>query len=123
MSGGTSAMHDLNLHLIDWDKKLLEQQKVNVDAALADADYRHERAVFMAKLKAKDPKLAESWAGVMADADPEVHQKNRARMGFAAVADAVKSRLAWFRAKADALRSEVANDRAASQLYASNGQP
>jgi hypothetical protein len=111
-------MHELNQHLISWDQKLAEQENTIVKASIAEADYRHARAVFMMKLKSENPKLAESWAGIEADADEEVARLMRDRQGWAAVSEAVKSRLAWYRAKADALRSAVANDRAASQLYA-----
>ena len=117
---GASPMYELNQHLIAWDEKLAEQENTIVKASIAEADYRHARAVFMMKLKAENPKLAESWAGIEADADEKIAALNRDRQGWTAVSEAVKSRLAWFRAKADGLRSAVANDRAASALYADN---
>lgn len=119
---GASALHDLNLHLLDWDKQLREQADVNMAAATAEARYRSLKAKALTTAKFKDPKVSLGLAEALADADPEVSEALTARLVTAAKADSVRSRLQWFRAKADAGRSEVANDRAASQLYATHGR-
>lgn len=117
-----SALHDLNLHLLDWDKQLREQETVNMAAATAEAKYRALKAKALTTAKFKDPKISLGLAEALADADDAVAEALTERLVTAAKADSVRSRLQWFRAKADAGRSEVANDRAASQLYASHGR-
>lgn len=118
----SNALHDLNLHLIDWDKQLREQEQVNREAAEAEATYRRLRSKALTTAKFHDPKISLGLAEAIADADEQVSAALTARLITNARAESIRSRLAWFRAKADAGRSEVANDRAASQLYASHGR-
>lgn len=118
---GVAPLHDLQLLLNDWDKTLREQEQVNMEAARAEADYRRIKAKALTTEKFRDPKISLGLAEAIADADPLVADAHTNRLITVAKADSVKSRLAWFRAKADAGRSEVANDRAASQLYARPG--
>lgn len=119
---GTSPMHDLNLLLMDWDKALRRQEEVNVRAARAEAEYRRVRAVELTEAKFTDSKVSLGLAEAIADADETVAAALQERLVCAAEAEALKSRLQWYRAKADAGRSQVANDRAAAQLYATHGR-
>lgn len=120
MSG--NPQYELNQTLIAWDKQLLEQQTVNMAAAIAEANYRSLKAKALTTAKFKDPKVSLGLAEALADADQEVANALTERLVTAAKADTVRSRLQWFRAKADAGRSEVSTDRAASQLYSTHGR-
>lgn len=88
--------------------------------AQTEAEYKHQRAVFIATNRAEDAKLTQSAAETLADADDDLHQLRVARLGYDAEVEAFKAKLHWCRAKSDALRSEKVDERQQNLLYAEN---
>lgn len=111
----------LNDHLMRWDREIKE-----FDAAIRaygerKADHEYRRAVVAETAKAKDPKLTGAAAERLADADEEAYRLHREFRAAESTVEAKKARLRWCAAVADALRSEVATERAERQLYADHG--
>lgn len=111
----------LNQHLMRWDAEIKE-----FDAALSaygarKADLEYRRAVVMENAKHRDPKTSQAAAERRADADEEAYRLHREFRGSESLVEAKKARLRWCAAVADALRSEVATERAERQLYADHG--
>ena len=108
----------LNQHLMKWDEIINAFRNAVHNQAVSEARYKHDRAVFIAEQRAADPKLSQSAAETLADADPVLNDARIARLGSDAEVEAFKQKLIWCRSQADALRSEVASERANAALYA-----
>lgn len=112
----------LNQHLVRWDSEIKE-----FDAAIAaygarKADHEYRRAVVMEEAKHRgDGKLSQAAAERLADADAEAYRLHREFRAAESSVEAKKARLRWCAAVADALRSEVATERAERQLYTDHG--
>lgn len=110
----------LNQHLTDWDKftAYTRQKRRERDNALSE--YKHQRARFIVALKASEPGLSQGACESAADADPGLHELYLSRLLAESEAESCKDKLVWFRAAADALRSEKVDEREANKLYAEN---
>jgi chromosome segregation ATPase len=108
----------LNDHLVRWDKTIREfdQAITNYGAKKADLEYR--RAVVKEKAKHADPKIAANTLDTLADADEEGYVLHKEYRGAESTVEALKARLRWCQAVADALRSEISTERAEAGLYA-----
>ena len=111
----------LNNHLVRWDKEIKEFEAALVAYGERKADHEYRRAVVMENAKSRDEKLAQAAAERIADADSEAHQLHREFRSAESMVEAKKARLRWCAAVADALRSEVATERAEAHLYADRG--
>ncbi|MGN8024727.1 hypothetical protein [Microbacterium sp. 22242] len=112
----------LNQHLIRWDTEIKEFDTAVHAYGQRKADLEYRRAVVMETAKADDPKLSQAAAERRADADSEAHQLHREFRAAESTIEAKKARLRWCAAVSDALRSEVATERAERQLYADHGE-
>lgn len=111
----------LNQHLIRWDKEIREFESALSAYGERKAELEYRRAVVMETAKSKDAKLAQAAAERVADGDAEAHRLHKEFRGAESLVEAKKARLRWCAAVADALRSEVATERAERQLYADHG--
>ena len=111
----------LNQHLIRWDTEIKEFDAAIRAYGQKKADHEYRRAVVMETAKNTQEKLSQAAAERMADADQEAHQLHREFRAAESTVEAKKARLRWCAAVADALRSEVATERAERQLYADHG--
>lgn len=109
---------EINAHLLEWDRMILQFREYENRAARADNDYRHGRARFIITAKADDPRLSHAAAETLADADDEVMRLRLLSKGAEAEAKSFMEKLKWCRAKADALRSEKVDERESNKLYA-----
>ena len=105
---------------MDWDKIINAYRTAVKKQAQTEAEYKHQRAVFIATNRAEDAKLTQSAAETLADADDDLHQLRVARLGYDAEVEAFKAKLQWCRAKSDALRSEKVDERESNKIYAEN---
>lgn len=115
-----SAQQDVNRLLVEWDELLREYTVAAGDAAVAEAEHKRLRASAIVKEKHSDPRAAMSLCEVLAEADDTVTQAARHRLVTGATVDAMRGKLAWYRAAADAARSAIATERASAALYAGN---
>ncbi|GGD33311.1 hypothetical protein GCM10010915_12110 [Microbacterium faecale] len=111
----------LNQHLVRWDSEIKEFDAAITAYGARKADLEYRRAVVMETAKADNEKLSQAAAERRADADSEAHQLHREFRAAESSVEAKKARLRWCGAVADALRSEVATERAERQLYADHG--
>ena len=107
----------LNDHLIRWDREIKEYDAAIHAYGERKADLEYRRAVVMETAKSKTEKLSQAQAERVADADSQAYMLHREFRSAEATVAAKKARLAWCAAVADALRSEVATERAEAQLY------
>lgn len=110
----------MNQHLLAWDKIINAFRTAVHNQARSEAEYKHQRAVFIAEQRAADGKLSQSGAETLADADEYLHSLRVARLGDDAEVEAFKAKLQWCRAQADALRSEKVDERESNRLYVEN---
>lgn len=115
-----SAQARLNDHLMRWDATIREFDKSIRAYGERKADHEYRRAVVKEKLKAADPKVAANWLETMADADEQGYMLHKEFRAAESTVEALKARLRWCQAVADALRSEVSTERAESQIYAAD---
>lgn len=115
-----SVTHKINGLFVEWDNVTKQYQKELANAAHAEVEHKREKARFIVRARAEDPKLSATQAEMEADADDEIADLYLARLGTAAMAEATKHRLFMLRAKSDALRSEKVDERESNRLYAEN---
>lgn len=111
----------LNKHLMRWDQEIKEFDAAVTAYGARKADLEYRRATVMETAKITDEKLSQAAAERMADADSEAHRLHREFRAAESTVEAKKARLRWCAAVSDALRSEVATERAERQLYADHG--
>ena len=111
---------ELNQHLAAWDHDVREYRDALITYGRRKAELEYRRAVVKLAARDADPKLSAAAADVIAEADHELYELHLAFRLVEGAVDGLRARLRWFAAKADALRSEVATERAEAQLYASN---
>lgn len=109
--------HDINQHLMEWDRIVKGYRSTMNYHAEAENDYRRERAKFIIRVKDADAKLSQAGAETLADADDEVMTLRLKKEARAGEVEAFKHKLFWCRAKAEALRSERVDEREANRLY------
>lgn len=112
----------LNKHLMRWDAEIKAYDAAITEYGQKKADLEYRRAVVMETAKHSDEKLSQAAAERRADADSEAHQLHREFRAAESSMEAKKARLRWCQAVADALRSEVATERAERHLYADHGE-
>lgn len=111
----------LNKHLMRWDQEIKAYDVAITEYGQKKADLEYRRAVVMETARSADEKLSQAAAERRADADSEAHQLHREFRAAESSMEAKRARLRWCQAVADALRSEVATERAERQLYADHG--
>ena len=107
----------LNQHLVRWNKEIEEYDAAIHAYGERKADLEYRRAVVMETAKSQAEKLSQAQAERIADADEQGYLLHKEFRSAEATVAAKKARLAWCAAVADALRSEVATERAEAQLY------
>lgn len=112
----------LNDHLFRWDAEIKEYEAALIAFGVKKANHEFRRAVVMETAKAGNEKLSQALAERIADADDEAHSLHLEFRSAESMVAAKKARLAWCSAVADALRSEIATERAEAQLYSGSGQ-
>lgn len=110
----------LNEHLMKWDATIREFDTAIHAYGAKKADHEYRRAVVKEKAKAADEKIAANRLDTLADADDEAHLLHKEFRGAESTVEALKARLRWCQAVADALRSEISTERAEAGLYASD---
>lgn len=115
-----TAQARLNEHLMRWDQEIRDFDTAIHNYGERKADHEYQRAVVKEKAKADDPKIAGNRLETIADADPEAYRLHKEFRAAESTIEAKKARLRWAAAVADALRSEIATDRAVSLLHADN---
>ncbi len=115
-----SAQQRLNDHLAKWDQEIRRFDQAIHEYGAAKAGYEHRVATVKITEKNRGEKVAVSWLDTLADADPEANTLHLEFRGAEATVEAIKARLRWCQAVADALRSEVSTERAEAQLYSAD---
>lgn len=110
----------LNDHLVKWDATIRDFDKAIHSYGDKKADLEYRRAVVKEHAKSADPKVAATRLDTLADADKEAHLLHKEYRGAESTVEALKARLRWCQAVADALRSEISTERAEAGLYASD---
>lgn len=104
----------------DLDVTVQRYGEEGVKAAAAEADHKRLRATRILRAKA-DGTSAVSLCEAIAEADDAVADAYMRRLTSAAIADASKQRIASLRERIGALRSYLADQRAADQLHSQSG--
>lgn len=114
-----SEQSDLNQILIDWGSKLREWEEWTRREAEVKARRDNLIAALKAKQRAADPKVAESWARTIAEADDDAQRMNSELLIAGASVDAIRKRLDWFEMRAKAAQTSVATAREEARVWAS----
>ena len=120
---GLPTQQRLNDHLVRWDREIKAFEVAVNEYGLKKAELEYERAVLMEKARHEDEKISQASAERLADADEGCYTLHRAFRTAEGAVEAIKARLRWCAAVADALRSEVSTERAEAQLYSGPGTP
>lgn len=116
-----SAQARLNEHLIEWNKFLLIDWKPALQAeAEAKADYEYKFALSKTSFRIQNPSIAAAWAEALASANPEIHLLNLKRKLAEGNVEAMRKRMNYLEARADAIRSEVSSEREEAKLHSVN---
>ena len=107
----------LNDHLVKWDREIKAFDEYLSAYGNRRADLEHRRAVMRVQARAADPKISGTRLDDVVEADEEVYRLHVNFRAAEANLEATRARLKWFAAVADALRSQVATERAEAQLY------
>lgn len=110
----------LNDHLMKWDATIRQFDEAIHAYGERKSDLEYRRAVVKELAKHADPKVAATRLDTMADADSEAHLLHKEFRASESTVEALKARLRWCQAVADALRSEISTERAEAGLYASD---
>jgi hypothetical protein len=108
----------MNQVLLDWGEKLREWEEWAAKAATLKATRDNKIVALKTKQKAADPKIAESWAKTIAEADEDVQQWNLEQLVAEANVDAIRKRLDWFEMRAKAAQTNVATAREEARVWA-----
>lgn len=117
MSEVASLQQRLNDHLRSWNGWIIDLDKVMHEYGERKADLEHRRAVVKAIARADNPKLSGVIADDLADADDQAYLLHKEYRGSEASMEALKARLRWAAAVADALRTEISSERSNTALY------
>jgi len=110
----------LNEHLTRWDATIRDFDKAIHQYGERKADLEYRRAVVKETARAADEKIPANRLETLADADEEGHLLHKEFRGAESTVEALKARLRWCQAVADALRSEISTERAEAGLYAAD---
>ena len=109
----------MNQVLLDWGVKLREWEEWTGKAATLKGKRDNRIVALKTRQKAADPKIAESWAKTIAEADDDVQQWNLEQLVAEANIDAIRKRLDWFEMRAKAAQTNVATAREEARIWAS----
>ena len=115
-----SSQQKLNEHLAKWDATIREFDRAIHAYGEKKADHEYRRAIVKETARAKDEKAPANRLETLADADDEAHMLHREFRSAESTVEALKARLRWCQAVADALRSEISTERAEAGLYSSD---
>lgn len=122
MSAQVDAIRRLGDISRTYETTVIEYAEQTKAAAVAEADYRRVKAVFITEARTVG-KLSIAAAEYAADADDEVAEACMAYKLTAGIAESTRARLRQLQAAIDAGRSYVASDREADRLAASGVTP
>lgn len=108
--------------MIKWDQEIKAFDAHLTQYGGQKANLEHRRAVMRTQARATDPKITGTKLDDVVEADEEVFQLHVNYRAAEANLEATKARLRWYQAVADALRSQVATERAERSLYADHSQ-
>jgi hypothetical protein len=108
----------LNNHLAAWDKEIRHFNEAAHQFGASKAGYEQRVAVVKITAKNAVEKVAVAWLDTLADADPAASDLYLQYRDHEATVEVIKARLRWCAAVAEALRSEVATERAVAMLHA-----
>jgi hypothetical protein len=111
----------LNDHLIRWNQEIIAFDRHLSEYGSHKADLEHKRAVMRTTARVTDPKITGTKLDDVVEADEDVYRLHVNYRASEANLEATRARLRWFQAVADALRSQVATERAERALYADHG--
>lgn len=111
----------LNRHLTEWHKEIVAFDKHLSEYGSRKADLEHRRAIMRTQARVADPKVTGTKLDDAVEADDEVYLLHVNYRASEANLEATRARLRWFQAVSDALRSQVATERAERSLYADHG--
>lgn len=121
MSAQVDAIRRLGDISRTYEATVIEYAEQTKSAAIAEADYRRVKAVYVTRACAAGTPVSK--AEYAADADDEVSEACMAYKVTAGAAEATRARLRQLQAAIDAGRSYVASDREADRLAASGATP
>lgn len=109
---------NLSQVLLQWGEKCREWEEWT--RRLADVKARRDNLIssLKARQRAADPKVAESWAKTIAEADDDVQRMNLEEHIAQATVDAIRKRLDWFEMSAKAAQTHVATAREEARIWA-----
>lgn len=104
-----------------WDQEIKAFDQHLSEYGERKADLEHRRAVMRTQARLADPKITGTKLDDFVEADDEVYRLHVGYRSSEANVEAVRARLRWFQAVADALRSQVSTERGERALYADHG--
>lgn len=116
-----SVQLKINRLLLLWQNVVDQYRTEGQAAAQAAAEYKRERAKFIVAEKARDPRAAATIVEARADADDTVSSLYLQRLATEAALGSTQYMLIKLRAEADALRTELVDERASNALYTHAG--
>ncbi len=116
-----SSQARLNDHLQKWNQAIQSFERALHDFAQAKATYEHRVAVIKTTAGMNEQKPSMAFLDTLANADEEAARLHLQYRAAEANVEALKARLRWCQACADALRSEIATERAQELLYTERG--
>lgn len=99
----------------EYEARASDYRELSETAASAESDYKHRRAVFMARAMAEGASAAK--AEVLADADPEIAARATEYRLAVAVREAALEKLRQLRTQVEVGRTVVASEREADRLH------
>lgn len=111
----------LNQHLVKWDQEIKSFDHHLSEYGARKADLEHRRAVMRATARHEDPKITGTKLDDIVEADEQVYRMHADYRASEGNIEAIRARLRWFQAVADALRSQVSTERGERALYADHG--
>lgn len=111
--------HTLAQILLEWGEATREWKRWLIELATVKGKRDNRIVALKTKLKHEDPKIAESWAKTLAEADEQVQAWALEELIAEANVEALRKRLAWHEMRAKGAQSEVATAREEARVWAS----
>lgn len=102
----------------EYEARATAFEQLALNAAAAEADHKHAKAVHMVRTRHTEERVAQAWAETLADADEGVAKLHRLRLESAAVADAARAKLSQLREAVATGRSVMVGQREADRIHA-----
>lgn len=106
-----------------YEQKADSAEKVYVDAAEADATYKHERAKAVLRHKGSGGPMSQGEAETRADADDQIYQFHRDKVVLSAKAEALKAKLVQLKEQNANGRTATVDERKVDEFHAQGGTP